>query len=228
MTFTTQIKGPDGSFGAHIVQPRTPNGAALVVIQEIFGVNDVMRALARHYADLGYIAIVPDLFWRIEAGIELGDKTPGDMARAFDLFGKFNSSTGIADIQTTIDFARTLASKVGAVGYCLGGMMAFLTACETDIDASVSYYGVSIDTQIDKAADIAKPLLLHVASEDKFVSPQAQAIILSATEANQQMTCMVYQGQDHAFARPGGEHYDAAAAQLANSRTQAFLQEHLL
>jgi carboxymethylenebutenolidase len=228
MTFTTQIKGPDGSFGAHIVQPSKPNGAALVVIQEIFGVNDVMRALAQHYADLGYIAIVPDLFWRIEAGIELSDKTPSDMAKAFELFGKFNSKTGISDIQTTIDFARTLAPKVGAVGYCLGGMMAFLTACETNIDASVSYYGVAIDTQIDKADHIANPLLLHIASQDKFVSPEAQATILAAASANPQMTCELYQGQDHAFARPGGEHFDAAAAALANGRTQDFFAEHLL
>lgn len=228
MTFTNMIEGSDGTFGAYVVHPTHPNGAALVVIQEIFGVNDVMRALAHHYADLGYIAVVPDLFWRIEPGIVLTDKTASDMAQAFDLFAKFDPDKGIVDIQATIDFARTLAPKVGAVGYCLGGMMAYLTACTTDADACVSYYGVSIDAHIDKANQIKKPLLLHVASEDKFVSREAQEIIVAAAKLHPNIRCEVYQGMDHAFARPGGEHFDAAAADLANARTQAFFEEHLL
>jgi carboxymethylenebutenolidase len=228
MTFTAMIDGPDGSFGAYIVQPSQPNGAALVVIQEIFGVNHVMRELAAHYAALGYVAIVPDLFWRIEPGISITDKTPEDMTKAFDLFGKFNSKKGVVDIQSTIDFARTLCPKVGAVGYCLGGLMAYLTACETSVDASVSFYGVSIDTQLDLATKIANPLLLHVASEDKFVSKEAQSAIASTARANSKMEMHLYQGLDHAFARPGGEHFDAAGAKLANDCTADFFKENLL
>jgi carboxymethylenebutenolidase len=228
MTFSAMIDGPDSAFGAYVAQPVSPNGAALVVIQEIFGVNEAMREIADAYAAQGYIAVVPDLFWRIEPGISITDKTPEEIAQAFDLYGKFDVTKGIVDIQASIDYAKTLGSKVGAVGYCLGGLLAYLTACQTNVDASVSYYGVAIDAQLDEASGIAKPLLLHVASEDKFVSKDAQAAIFLVAASNNHMTMHVYQGLDHAFARPGGEHFDAAGAKLANERTSAFFREHLL
>lgn len=228
MIFSTFIDGPDGRFGAYVAHPDAPNGAALVVIQEIFGVNDVMRQLADYYASQGYIAIVPDLFWRIEPGIDITDKTPEDMTRAFDLFGRFKPEEGIVDIQASIDFARTRSRKVGAVGYCLGGLLAYLTAAKTNIDASVSFYGVSIDTHQDQAGQIKRPLLLHVASEDKYVSKEAQVIIGDIAASNPLIRLSVYQGLDHAFARPRGEHYDADGATLANKRTSAFFKETLL
>jgi carboxymethylenebutenolidase len=228
MTFSTFIDGPDGRFGAYVAHPDAPNGAALVVIQEIFGVNDVMRELADHYASQGYIAIVPDLFWRIEPGIDITDKTPEGMTRAFDLFGRFQPNEGLVDIQASIDFARTLAPKVGAVGYCLGGLLAYLTAAQTDIDASVSFYGVSIDTQIDQADKIKMPLLMHVACEDKFVSKEAQAVIGDMAARHPLIRLCTYLGLDHAFARPGGEHHDVAGAALANKRTTDFFAETLL
>jgi carboxymethylenebutenolidase len=228
VTFTTFIDGPDGQFGAFIAQPTKPNGAALVVIQEIFGVNEVMEQLANHYAGLGYIAIVPDLFWRIEPGLSLSDKRAEDMARAFDLFGKFDVSQGIVDIQATIDYARKLSPKVGAVGYCLGGLLAYLTACETDVNASVSFYGVSIDTHAPAAIRIKKPLMLHVASEDKFVTKDAQSVIAATAADNSHIILHIYQGLDHAFARPGGDHFDPAGADLANERTATFFRENLL
>ena len=227
MTFSQMIDGPDGQFGAYIAHPVEPNGAALVVIQEIFGVNEVMRDVADFYAARGYVAIVPDLFWRIEPGIDITDKTPEEMAKAFELFGRFNAETGIVDIQATIDFARKSCAKVGTVGYCLGGMLAFLTACQTNVDASVSYYGVSIDTYIDQADKITKPILLHVASEDQFVSKEAQAVISDTAENNPFLDVQIYQGLDHAFARRGGEHFDGAGAELANRRTAEFFARNL-
>jgi carboxymethylenebutenolidase len=233
MTFATMIDGPDGAFGAYVAKPAQSNGASLVVIQEIFGVNEAMRDVADKYAALGYTAIVPDLFWRIKPGISITDKTPEEMAQAFDLYSKFNVETGIKDIQTTLDFARTSSAKVGTVGYCLGGFLAYLTASRTDTDASVSFYGVSIDSQIDQMQHVRRPLLLHIASEDKFVSKEAQKVILDAIGDKTQnigahIEGHVYQGLDHAFARPGGEHFDAAGANLANERTAAFFKKHLL
>jgi carboxymethylenebutenolidase len=227
MNFDVTINVPDGAFGAYIAKPSIPNGAALVVIQEIFGVNDVMRELANVYAAQGYLAIVPDLFWRIEPGISISDKTPEDMAKAFDYYGKFDVAGGIGDIQATITYARTLLPKVGAVGYCLGGLLAYLTACQTDVDASVSYYGVGINTQIDQAAKITRPLILHVASEDKFVPKEAQALIATIPASNPLVTMHMYESLDHAFARPGGEHYDAKGARSANDRTTTFFKAHL-
>jgi carboxymethylenebutenolidase len=227
MTFSTQIEGKAGRFGAYIAQPTTPNGAALVVIQEIFGVNGVMRELADSYAAQGYVAIVPDLFWRIKPGISITDKSPEEMALAFDYYGKFDVAGGIDDIQATVTYARTLGEKVGAVGYCLGGLLAFLTACHTDVDAAVSYYGVGINDRVADATGITKPLLLHIASEDQFVPKHAQAAILALASGNALLTAHVYDGLDHAFARPGGDHYDGAGAALANGRTADFFKAHL-
>ncbi len=222
------IDGQDGAFGAYVSQPDQPNGAALVVIQEIFGVNAAMRDVADGYAALGYLAIVPDLFWRIKPGIDITDKTADEMAQAFKLYGQFNVETGIADIQTTLDFAHAQCKRVGAVGYCLGGFLAFLTATQTNADACVSYYGVSIDSQIDQAERISRPYMMHIASEDQFVGPKAQEIILAQTAQNALIESHVYQGLEHAFARPGGEHFDVKGAGLANERTARFFKEHLL
>lgn len=228
MTFSAMIEGADGSFGAYIAQPSQPNGAALIVIQEIFGVNEVMREVATYYASLGYVAIVPDLFWRIEPGISITDKTPEDMTKAYELFGKFDTAKGVTDLQAAIDFARAFCPRVGTVGYCLGGLMAYLVACETNVDASVSYYGVSIDAHIAAARSIARPLMLHVASQDKFVSKKAQVMIAEMASNHSKVEMHIYQGLDHAFSRPGGEHYDMHGAKTANDRTAEFFTVHLL
>jgi carboxymethylenebutenolidase len=226
------IQGPDGAFGAYIATPTVPNGAALVVIQEIFGVNQVMRDLTDSYAEQGYVAICPDLFWRIKPGIDITDKTPEEWQQAFDLFGKFNADTGVDDIQATIDFIRTHPEvrrlKVGTVGYCLGGLLAYLTATRTSTDASVSYYGVGIAQKLDEASNIKTPLLMHVAELDKFVPPDQQNIIKDALGAIEHVDLYTYHGLDHAFARKGGDHWDEAGAGLANERTREHFAKALL
>ena len=218
------IAGPDGDFQAYCAEPQVPNGAALVVIQEIFGVNKVMRDLVDEAAAQGYYALSPDLFWRIEPGIDITDQTEAEWQQAFDLFGKFNPDTGIVDIQASLNYARAHGAKVGAVGYCLGGLLAYLTACRTDADACVSYYGVSINDRIDEAKNITKPVMLHIAAEDGYVPPEAQKIIQDGLSSCKTAQVHVYPGLDHAFARHNGAHYDAAGAQLANARTAEFLK----
>ncbi|GBF56949.1 carboxymethylenebutenolidase [Candidatus Phycosocius bacilliformis] len=221
------ITGPDGEFQAYVATPNRPNGRALVVIQEIFGVNKVMRDLADVYAEQGYLAVVPDLFWRIQPGIDITDQTPEEWQKAFDYFGKFNVDTGIVDIQATIDYLQKTHQKVGAVGYCLGGLLAYLTATRTSITASVSYYGVGIQDRLAEVGPQTKPLLLHVASEDSFVNKDAQAAMKTGLSGQDHIHLYVYDGLDHAFARIGGQHYDAAGAALAHQRTIAFFDEHL-
>src|SRR5215217_1699088 len=141
------IKTPDGEFSAYVARPAAAQAPAVVVIQEIFGVNKVMRDITDELAAAGYLAICPDLFWRIEPGIDITDQSKAEWDRAFELFGLFDADKGIEDVQATIDAIRKDAGgtgKVGAVGYCLGGKVAYLTAARTDIDASVSYYGVGV------------------------------------------------------------------------------------
>jgi carboxymethylenebutenolidase len=224
------INGPAGSFSAYAAHPEKPNGATIIVIQEIFGVNDFVRAIADDYASRGYAAIAPDLFWRIEPGVNITDKSEAEWKKAFDLYSKFNVDGGIEDIQATITHARQMLpanQKVGAVGYCLGGLLAFLTATRTDVDASVGYYGVGIDACLAESSSIKRSLLLHIAEEDGFVAKPAQRAIFDALGTNPNVTLHSYAGVDHAFARMGGEHFDQTAADLANGRTAAFFAESL-
>ncbi|MBN9588563.1 MAG: carboxymethylenebutenolidase [Alphaproteobacteria bacterium 64-11] len=224
------INGRDGNFDAYLAIPASAEGPGVVVIQEIFGINAVVRGVADWLAGLGYFALAPDLFWRLEPGVELTDRTDAEWQQALDLMHRFDPDTGVDDIQSTIDHLRVTAGvsgKVGAVGYCLGGLLAFLTAARTDSDATVAYYGVNIQTKLDEAATIRKPLMLHIAAEDGFVPKYAQDMILAGLKDNRMVTAHVYAGVDHAFARPGGKNYNEAAAGLANRRTAEFFQQHL-
>ncbi|MGH6869963.1 MAG: dienelactone hydrolase family protein [Rhizomicrobium sp.] len=224
------IDTKDGRMGGYLAAPSAARGPGLVVIQEIFGVNQVMRDLADGFAARGYVALVPDLFWRIEPGVQLTDKSKAEWDRAFALMNAFDADKGVADIQATIDHLRKqdqCTGKVGAVGYCLGGLLAFLAAARTDADASVGYYGVNIQTKLDEAGAIRKPLMLHIAGKDQFVPPPAQKAIQDGFKANPLVTIHVYPEMDHAFARAGGEHYDHANAELANGRTATFFRQHL-
>lgn len=223
-----QVSADGGQFKAYVARPAAAPKAAVLVIQEIFGVNAVVRGKADWLAREGYLAIAPDLFWRIEPGVELTDQSEKEWSRAFELMNAFDAKKGVADIQATIAKARELgAQKVGAVGYCLGGLLAYLTAANTDADASVGYYGVSIDQQLGEAAKIKKPLMLHIAAKDQFVKPDAQKAIIDGLKDNKLITIHSYAEQDHAFTREGGAHYDAEAAKLADGRTIAFFRQHL-
>jgi carboxymethylenebutenolidase len=230
MSETLTITTPDGDFSAYVARPQADSAPAIVVIQEIFGVNKVMRDIADGLASQGYVAIVPDLFWRIEPGIDITDQSEAEWKKAFELFNAFDVDAGVGDIAATITKARTLAGvngKVGAVGYCLGGLLSFLTATRTDVDASVSYYGVGIEKHVNEAEKLTHPLLMHVAEKDQFVPPEAQQLILSALKDHPQIELHTYADRDHAFAREGGAHYDAADAARANGRSLTFFQKAL-
>jgi carboxymethylenebutenolidase len=222
--------GTDGEFGAYIALPETTPAPGIVVAQEIFGVNQVMRDVCDWLAGEGYVAVCPDLFWRIEPGIQLTDKTEAEWARAFELFNLFDVDKGVEDMKKTLAQLRkheACNGHAGSVGYCLGGKIAYLMATRSDADCNVGYYGVGLDELLDEAERITRPLLMHMASKDGFVPPEAQEKIKAVFTPHSRVTLHVYEGQDHAFARPGGEHYDDAAAKLANDRTLAFFKETL-
>lgn len=224
-----QIKTEGGAFDAYLARPASGTGPGIVVIQEIFGVNANVRAIADELAAAGYVALAPDLFWRIEPGVDITDQSDAEWAKAFDLFGKFNADLGITDIAATIKALRAMpgVTKVGAVGHCLGGLLAYLTAARTDIDVTVSYYGVNIASLIGEASKISKPILLHVAEKDQFVPAEAQKQMADVLGSHKHATMVTYAGQDHAFARIGGAHFNAGAALAANAATSAFFASHL-
>ena len=224
------ISGSDGSFGGYLATPAAGRGAGVVVIQEIFGVNAVMRAVADDLAASGFFALVPDLFWRLEPGVQLTDKTDAEWQRAFSLMKRFDATSGVKDIQAAITQLRRqpgCTAKVGAMGFCLGGFLAYLTAARTDCDASVGYYGMNIQNFLGEAANIKKPLMLHVAGKDEYHPPEAQKKVADGLAGNRLVTIHTYPEMNHAFARPGGAHYDHANAGLANGRTITFFRQHL-
>lgn len=227
-----KITGPDGEFGAYMATPVSGSGQGVLVIQEIFGVNQVMRDLCDDYASRGYIAVCPDLFWRIEPGVQLTDKTEEEWGRAFELMNAFlpDFEKGVADLMATMDFIRGAEGclgKVGCVGYCLGGSLAYTMACQSDSDASVGYYPVQIDDYLGYAEYIKNPAMFHVAENDDFCPPESQAAIAEAFAKNDKIELYTYPGVDHAFARQGGGNYDSAAATLADGRTADFFAKNL-
>jgi carboxymethylenebutenolidase len=224
------INTPDGSFSAYVARPQAAKAPAVVVIQEIFGVNGFVRDVADGLAGQGYLAIAPDLFWRIEPGIDITDQSEAEWKKAFELYNAFDVDTGIQDIQATIKAVRAdpgCSGKVGAVGFCLGGLLAYLTATRTDVDASASYYGVGIENHLAEAEKLASPLLMHIAEEDQFVPKPAQELILKALKDHPKVEIHTYPGRDHAFARGGGAHYHEGDAKLAGGRTLAFFERSL-
>jgi carboxymethylenebutenolidase len=219
----------DATFTGYIARPTGAAKAAIIVIQEIFGVNPGIRQKCDKLAAEGYVALAPDLFWRLEPGVELDPDVENEFNQALDLMGKFDQDAGIRDIQATINYLHEQegTANVGCVGYCLGGRLAFMTAARTNVSASVGYYGVGIDGLLDEANAIANPVMLHIPTADGFVGPETQAAMHNGLDDHPKVTLHDYEGLDHGFATETGKRRQEEAANLADSRTAAFFTEHL-
>jgi carboxymethylenebutenolidase len=221
---TIKINATDGSgsFDAYLVEPKHKPAGAVVLIQEIFGVNQSMRDTAEQVADLGFFVLAPDLFWRIEPGVDITDKSKEEWDKAFALMNAFDGAKGIEDLNATLAAARTLPGcngRAGTMGYCLGGRLAFAMAAHSDADINISYYGVGLDSMIADIPAITSPLLVHIADEDGFFPPEGRAKLVEAAKANSKIATYVYPKADHAFARVGGAHWDGRSAWIANGRS---------
>jgi carboxymethylenebutenolidase len=181
-----------------------------------------MRQTCKWVADMGFIAICPDLFWRQEPNVDITDKTEAEWQKAFALMNGFNQDKGVEDLKATLTTVRghsTCNGRAGTLGYCLGGRLAFMMATRSDSDVNVSYYGVGLDSLLGELGQVRAPLLLHIAELDKFVPPEARAKVLDAVKGRPQIHAWVYPGVDHAFARPHGVSWNGRAATIANGRT---------
>jgi carboxymethylenebutenolidase len=219
-----------GTMSCYMAKANKESAPAIIVIQEIFGVTKFLKSSADWLAAQGFHAVVPDLFWRLEPDLELNDRDPEQKQKAFKLFGEFNQSQGIEDLKDVVSHLKTdkaVSGKVGCVGYCLGGLMAYLMACRSEVQTSVSYYGVGIDEHLSEADNIKAPTMLHIAGKDAFVPAEKLQKIKNVLDPNPLATIHVYPEMDHAFCRVGGEHYDKETADTANTRTLQFFAENL-
>jgi len=223
-----EVQGPDGAFKAYVARPSGSPKGAVVAIQEIFGVNKVMRGKADWLASEGFLAVAPDLFWRIKPGIDLTDQSEAEWKQALDYMNQLDKNASVKDVRATLTWARAQGvSKAGVLGYCMGGYIAFLAACRTDTDASVAYHGGGIHAALGEAGAIKKPVMLHNPMKDGFIPADALNTIRETLKNNPLVTVCEYAEQDHAFTREGGAHYDEDAKQLADGRTIAFLNKAL-
>lgn len=233
---TIQIAATDGSgsFAAYHAAP-TGNHAsgavgAVVLIQEIFGVNASLRETADQVAGLGYHVLAPDLFWRQEPGVDITDKSQAEWDKAFALLKGFDQDKGIEDLKATLATARTLAGsngKAATMGYCLGGRLAFMMATRSDANANISYYGVGLDGLIPELGNIKHKLIVHIAEKDEYFPAPAREKLLAATAGNPLIHTHVFPNADHAFARVGGIHWDGRSAWIANGLSAQALAEAL-
>jgi carboxymethylenebutenolidase len=215
------------SFSAYLAVPSAPARPAVVLLQEIFGINANMRGIADEYAAEGYIAIAPDLFWRQRPGVQLDPNKPEDREIAMSLMNGLDQTRAVDDALLAATHVRSLpafAGKMGAVGYCLGGKLAYLLAMRSGIDAAVSYYGVGIHGALDQASGLKCRILLHIGGKDPLCPPEAQAAIKQAlTPLGNRVSIMDYPEAGHAFARRGSASYDETAARRADEATHQFL-----
>src|SRR5258708_23416960 len=224
------IESPDGAFHAYISRPTKLPASAVVVLQELFGVNADIRATCDELATQGFIAIAPDLFWRQEPGVDLNVRSEADWQHGLRLYGAYDRDAGVKDIMETVRTAVELpesSGKVALQGYCLGALMAFITAAGYEVDAAVAYHGSDTEKYLGEVGGLDAPLLMHLGEEDEFISKTAQAEIKAALAKRPNANVYSYPGQRHAFSRHNGAHYNAAAAALANRRTSEFLHQQL-
>lgn len=228
-TVTIETLSGNDSFNGYVARPADTPRAAILVIQEIFGVNAGIRRKCDRLAEDGYLAVAPDLFWRLEPGVELDPDVEPEFQRALELMGKFDQDQGIRDIEATIHYIRNTEGvpSVGCVGYCLGGRLAYMTAARTDVNASVGYYGVGIDGLLGEKHAIAHPLMLHIPTKDGFVDKATQKAMHEGLDDHPKVTLHDYEGLDHGFATEFGKRRSEEAAQLADKRTADFFAANL-
>jgi carboxymethylenebutenolidase len=224
------IKSFDGGeFDAYLALPAGGYGPGIVVLQEIFGINDYIRSVADWYAAHGFVALAPDLFWRMEPNVQLTDKGD-DWNKAIEFYMAIDEAKAVKDSAAALNYLRSHTAcngRAGAVGFCMGGNLAYLLSVRFKPDCAVGYYGVSIEKSLNEAKNLNSPLMLHIAGDDKFCPPEAQRRIHDTLNENPLVTIHDYPGREHAFGRNGGEHFDAADAELAHLRSLEFFVNYL-
>jgi carboxymethylenebutenolidase len=225
-----EIAMPDGRFEAYLARTMAAGRPAVVVLHEVFGINADQRATCDELAAEGFTAVCPELFWRQERHVDLSIHDDADWNKGLSLYRAYDIDRGVRDVEATVAAARRFAGssgRVGVMGFCLGGLLAFLAAARTRVDAAVAFHGARTEEFLGEVADIDAPLQMHLAGEDEFIPPAAQRDIRAALASNSNCEVFSYPGCRHAFSRHDGRHFDADAARLSRARTLQFLNRHL-
>lgn len=225
-----RVQTTEGDFDAYRAGPTVAPTAAVVVLHEVFGVNADLRATCDEIASAGFLAVCPDLFWRQERHVDLSVQSQPDWEKGLALYRAFDLDGGVRDVEATVRAVRAVGNgrlPVGVMGFCLGGLLAFLAAARTQVDAAVAFHGARTEEFLGEVADIDAPLQMHLAEADEFIPRDAQRRIASALAVDPRFEVFSYPRCRHAFSRHGGEHFDAAAARLSRARTLDFLDRHL-
>ena len=232
MSVTTQwieIDSADGKFGAYLAIPHTRKGPGIVLIQEIFGVNEHIRSVAEQYAADGYLVIAPDLFWRNGQRIEL-DYDEAGWKRAVELMNATDVGQAQKDIELAIDALKAqpgLEGGIASIGYCFGGLLSYHTAANGLVDVAVAYYGGGIQNQLERADEIDVPLLMHFGEEDSHIPLDAVEKIAERFENNDNVEIVVYPEAEHGFNCSHRDSYNQRAAAEAHGNTLIFLGQEL-
>jgi carboxymethylenebutenolidase len=227
-----QIQDPDGtgSFAAHVALPDAGSGPGIVVIHEIFGVNEYVTGICRRLAELGYVALAPDLFWRIAPGLALAHDEEG-LARAMENVSRFDAEAAVGDVAVALDHLRSLPEVqggVGVLGFCLGGTIAYLAAAAASPDVAVSYYGSGVPAAVDQAERIDCPVLIHFGGDDPYIPREQIEVARAALADRPGVTFVVHEGAGHAFDNSlAPMFHQPEAADAAWRQTADFLQEAL-
>lgn len=230
MADTLTVKTTDGLFEAYVARPVRKRAPAVVLIHEIFGVNLDLRQTADALARQGFIAVCPDLFWRQEVGVDLDPAAPDAFPRAVSLYATFDPDQGVRDIGATLRAVRRMPGsngRVGLMGFCMGGLLTFLTTARIGDRACIAYYGGGTETHLGDAFDARTPVIMHLGEDDEYISVEARDRIVAAFWDSPHIQIFTYPGQGPAFARHRGRGYDAATARLANARAVSFFERQL-
>jgi carboxymethylenebutenolidase len=230
-THSVRVAAHGDTFDAYVSRPGEARGRpAIIVLHEVFGVNADIRSTCDELAQAGFVAVAPDLFWRQQRNVDLSVTSQQDWEKGVSLYKAFDVDAGVRDVEATVAAARALTGtngRVGVMGFCLGGLLTYLTAARTSVDAAVAFHGGRTEEFLDEAADIDVPLQMHLAADDEFIPSTAQRAITAALADNTNVEIHSYPGCRHAFSRHGGLHYEPNAAQLSRQRTLEFLRRHL-
>jgi carboxymethylenebutenolidase len=232
-TRSERIETADGGFDAHVALPDAGSGPGMLLIHEIFGVNDYVKSAARRLAALGYVVLAPDLYWRTQPGLSLGH-SDAELQRAFAAVSQLDPTVAARDAVVALAALRELpevaaaGGVAGVLGFCLGGTLAYEVAAHDDPDVAVVYYGSGIPAALDEAASISCPMLMHWGGADQYIPREQVDAVAAMADAVPHFECHVHEGAGHAFDNDFAPNFhDPPAAARAWELTRAFLERTL-